>query len=129
MKRNGLNIRITAIATLLCYVVALVGFDIHVTHSGEVLVVSTYETSECEVIHPAEPCHGMRADGLSEGCCSDEVMSLESSVVVSSLQFSFYIPSTGIRFAEPSSGDARVCLYVMQYRDVPKVRGYCVLRS
>lgn len=117
MRSNGIIVKVLSPVLLFCFMLATVGFDVHYSRSGNVSIVLSYETSDCEHIHPQEACHdshscchSSREDALSGvsgrgacGHCIDELHQLTVCGPVSALKhlqlFACALPSSALQLA------------------------------
>lgn len=120
--------------SMVCFLLAGVGFDVHSTEDGRVLIASAYDTADCDAIHPevecCGECPGHSHEGLSSSCCCvDDVLGLTSTVLVSHFDFSPLLPSTALFSFEPES--VRNFSYIFLHLDFRPHSpcGFVVLRA
>lgn len=112
MNRRGFGHSMVALVSLFCIVLAGVGFDLHYTEDGRVIIASAYDTADCSAIHPEMECCGevlpACSDATSECCslsdscgCVDDVLVLSQGVLVPHFGFFPVLPSRALFSFEP----------------------------
>lgn len=82
--KNRCLIKLAALLVSVCYIVAFLGFDVHIcSDDGHVYIGFLVNGISCENLHPDTPCHShggcccceCEGEGCEEGedCCSDSI--------------------------------------------------------